>query len=68
MKNICPVCHKAINTTDKKNSIFLPFCSERCKFVDLGSWLDADYKILSTQQSLDPDQDIDMSISDSQDS
>ncbi len=24
---------------------FYPFCSNRCKLIDLGKWLDADYKI-----------------------
>jgi len=24
---------------------FFPFCSERCKLVDLNAWLDADYRI-----------------------
>jgi endogenous inhibitor of DNA gyrase (YacG/DUF329 family) len=22
-----------------------PFCSERCKLLDLGAWLDGDYRI-----------------------
>jgi endogenous inhibitor of DNA gyrase (YacG/DUF329 family) len=24
---------------------FFPFCSERCRLIDLGAWLDADYRI-----------------------
>lgn len=24
---------------------FFPFCSERCKLIDLGAWFDADYRI-----------------------
>ena len=24
---------------------FFPFCSERCKWVDVGGWLDAMYRI-----------------------
>jgi hypothetical protein len=24
---------------------FFPFCSERCKLVDLGAWFDGDYRI-----------------------
>ena len=26
---------------------FFPFCSERCKLIDLGAWLDAGYRIPS---------------------
>ncbi len=24
---------------------FFPFCSERCKLIDLGAWFEADYRI-----------------------
>lgn len=38
----CPIC--------KKESDFFadplgPFCSDRCKMVDLGQWFNEDYKI-----------------------
>jgi endogenous inhibitor of DNA gyrase (YacG/DUF329 family) len=52
MNLLCPICHKSIETPqeqDKKNNFF-PFCSERCKLLDLGSWLDADYVITSKNQ------------------
>jgi len=26
---------------------FFPFCCERCKLIDLGAWLDAEYRIAS---------------------
>ena len=26
---------------------FFPFCSERCKLIDLGAWLDGDYRIVA---------------------
>jgi endogenous inhibitor of DNA gyrase (YacG/DUF329 family) len=52
MNHFCPICHKSIetitNVQDKKD--FSPFCSERCKLVDLGVWLDADYIITSKNQ------------------
>jgi len=48
----CPVCRKAIpsltTTKDGKKQInapFFPFCSERCRLIDLGAWLDGDYTI-----------------------
>ena len=28
-------------------SRFYPFCSRRCKLIDLGAWLNADYKVIS---------------------
>lgn len=32
----CPICTKKIEWT--KASQFKPFCSERCKLIDLGDW------------------------------
>ena len=46
----CPVCHRAVQVFMdglSKRSRFFPFCSERCKLIDLGAWLDADYRIPS---------------------
>ncbi|MBN2590568.1 MAG: DNA gyrase inhibitor YacG [Sedimentisphaerales bacterium] len=63
MEHTCPICHKIINSTGQekgeKNN-FYPFCSERCKLLDLGSWLDANYKVLSAQKSIESDQDFDL--------
>jgi endogenous inhibitor of DNA gyrase (YacG/DUF329 family) len=32
----CPTCRREIDWTD---SPFRPFCSERCRLIDLGAWL-----------------------------
>ena len=32
----CPTCQREI---DWAQSPFKPFCSERCKLIDLGAWL-----------------------------
>jgi endogenous inhibitor of DNA gyrase (YacG/DUF329 family) len=42
MKIICPVCKNA--TTWEENP-WRPFCSERCKLIDLGKWVSEEYKI-----------------------
>ena len=50
MKNRCPVCKKMVEVPPKKEpeeAEFFPFCSRRCKLIDLGAWLDAEYKITS---------------------
>jgi endogenous inhibitor of DNA gyrase (YacG/DUF329 family) len=59
MKHRCPVCNKIVRGSIKKHSkkaIFFPFCSQRCKFVDLGQWLDAEYKLVSALQPQDLDE------------
>ena len=36
MKKNCPTCSKLFNYV--QNDINNPFCSERCKLIDLGAW------------------------------
>lgn len=38
----CPVCGQVF---DPSHSKALPFCSPRCKTVDLGRWLDERYTL-----------------------
>jgi uncharacterized protein len=48
MKSKCPVCKKIIDKAtrqDSRNRKYYPFCSDRCKLIDLGKWLDANYTI-----------------------
>ncbi len=42
----CPICKRESHETiDGQQNRFLPFCSERCKLIDLGRWLDGKYQI-----------------------
>lgn len=38
----CPTCR---NETAWENNPQRPFCSERCKLIDLGAWADEHYRI-----------------------
>jgi hypothetical protein len=42
MKVKCPTCRKRI---EWNNNPYRPFCSERCKLMDLGAWAADKYKI-----------------------
>jgi hypothetical protein len=42
----CPICKKAVAPGDE----FLPFCSERCKIIDLGNWASEKYVISTPVQ------------------
>jgi hypothetical protein len=42
MQITCPLCKKI--TTWEENP-FRPFCSERCKLIDLGAWAKEEYRI-----------------------
>lgn len=39
----CPRCGEPAPRT--RDNRWRPFCSERCQLLDLGSWLDGDYRI-----------------------
>lgn len=41
----CPICKKTIRFERLSDQPFFPFCSERCKLVDLGRWIDGSYTI-----------------------
>lgn len=38
----CPRCGKP---THWEGNEFRPFCSERCKMIDLGAWANDEYKL-----------------------
>ncbi len=38
----CPVCKKQFQPDE---SPALPFCSQRCRWIDLGRWLDEGYGV-----------------------
>jgi endogenous inhibitor of DNA gyrase (YacG/DUF329 family) len=41
----CPICSKAYTIADVGELPSFPFCSERCRLVDLGRWIDGQYLI-----------------------
>ena len=48
----CPICKKDVAVGDPD----FPFCSERCRLIDLGNWATEKYKIPSPKP-LDDDPD-----------
>ncbi len=45
----CPIC-KAVVTWAPENR-WKPFCSERCKLIDLGQWASETYRVPAEEQS-----------------
>jgi len=39
----CPTCKKPVEW--KPENAYRPFCSERCKLIDLGAWADESHRI-----------------------
>ncbi len=40
----CPICNKQF---DPDKTVAMPFCSERCRQIDLGRWLGEVYRVRS---------------------
>lgn len=47
----CPQCGRL--TFYSTDNPFRPFCSERCKLIDLGEWASESFKIPVTNESVD---------------
>lgn len=39
----CPICGQPVEGMDSNK--YFPFCSDRCKLIDLGRWMDGKYQI-----------------------
>jgi hypothetical protein len=50
----CPQCQKP---TAWEGNDFRPFCSERCRLIDLGAWLDESYSLPSGSAQDSSDQE-----------
>lgn len=48
----CPICKKEIAPGDPN----LPFCSERCRIIDLGNWATEKYAISSPVEPDEPEE------------
>lgn len=47
MKVECPTCNTPVEWSEE--SPFRPFCSDRCRLIDLGAWADESYSIPSEE-------------------
>jgi endogenous inhibitor of DNA gyrase (YacG/DUF329 family) len=50
---ICATCGKPFETEQSRS---MPFCSPRCKQIDLGRWLDEKHQV--PHFNLDPDEEV----------
>ena len=52
---VCPICEKKMDAHGPKEWPEWPFCSPRCKTIDLGRWLGENYRVES--KAPDPSED-----------
>ncbi len=49
----CPICDRPV---ERGGNEFWPFCSERCKLLDLGNWVDERYRVPSQDSRPSPEE------------
>ncbi len=57
IKGRCPICRKAYAIAELRDLPSFPFCSDRCKLVDLGRWIDGVYAIPGQETERLPEAD-----------
>ncbi|MBX6392274.1 MAG: DNA gyrase inhibitor YacG [Burkholderiales bacterium] len=48
----CPQCGKLVPWTSENR--YRPFCSERCKMIDLGAWANESYRLPAQEDDENP--------------
>ena len=49
----CPSCGKPVEWGPQ--SVYRPFCSERCKIIDLGAWASEKYRVPAVEDKDEPE-------------
>jgi len=65
MKHKCPICGKIFRISHQERSQrteSFPFCSRRCKLMDLGAWLDGGYRMVSQTKLNEHNDEIDTTL------
>lgn len=55
MNRSCPICERERGPLEENE--FFPFCSARCRLIDLGRWLGEEYFIPEEHTTQIPDED-----------
>lgn len=56
----CPICSRSFEGSSLDEMPFFPFCSERCRMVDLNRWIEGEYSVsrpLLATDELDDDRE-----------
>ena len=54
----CPTCRRSFQYNPADQPAWMPFCCERCQWIDLGRWMVGDYRV-SRDLLADDDEQID---------
>lgn len=45
IQGCCPICSKRFSAASLDDLPTFPFCSPRCRLIDLGRWIDGAYSV-----------------------
>jgi endogenous inhibitor of DNA gyrase (YacG/DUF329 family) len=54
IRGTCPICGRAFEVATIDDLPSFPFCSNRCKLIDLGRWIDGAYVIPGPAVPMEP--------------
>ena len=55
IKVSCPICKRLMQGQGPTEWPHFPFCSARCRLIDLGRWLGEDYRVAAETGEEEPD-------------
>jgi endogenous inhibitor of DNA gyrase (YacG/DUF329 family) len=55
----CPICGRRFEVAKLEDLPSFPFCSDRCRLIDLGRWIDGAYKIPGSPAPTGPSAPVD---------
>ena len=58
IKGRCPICRKGYEAQALADLPTFPFCSERCRLIDLGRWAGGNYAIPGPEAPTPPSQGV----------
>ena len=56
----CPICGKSFEVATPADLPSFPFCSDRCRLVDLGRWIDGAYAVPGPEVPADTEPEADV--------
>jgi endogenous inhibitor of DNA gyrase (YacG/DUF329 family) len=55
----CRICDRKLPSQAKEKSTWYPFCSQRCRWMDLGKWFNEEYGLAEGKDPPDaPDSEL----------
>jgi hypothetical protein len=49
----CPICEAEVRVNQPGDAPAFPFCSQRCRTIDLGRWLGGNYRLPAPHEPVD---------------